>query len=151
MAMKTFDCVGVSTSPAGEVKYRVANGSAARTKHLKQVGHTDVMLFDTPRPMVKTDAIDWFRENHPHLALDSKPAATAAEVAVPRMAAFDAEMARLMEECPNIYDEAVEAVAEEVAEEAVEEVALPEEAVEEVAEEEAAEAAPKTNKRKRKR
>lgn len=151
--MKTFDCVGVSTSPAGEVKYRVANGSAARIKHLKQVGHTNVMLFDTPVPMTKEVAIDWFRANYEHLTLDVVAAATS-----DRMTAFDAEMALLMEQQPGIYDEAVaepelpeeEAVVEEAVEEVAEE-ATEEEATEEEVAEEVAEEAPKPNKRKRKR
>ena len=53
---KTFTVAGVSTLE-GEVKLRVANGSAkARAAILTRGGHTDVDLIDLPKAMTKEEA-----------------------------------------------------------------------------------------------
>lgn len=99
---KLFDCVGTSRMPSGEVKYRVANGREARTKHLIKVSkHTDVMLFDTPRPMTKEDAIEWYKAtyesgNPDQMDLNFDGAEEQPEAQPEdRMAEFDAEMAAM--------------------------------------------------------
>ena len=53
---KTFTVAGVSTLD-GEVKLRVANGSAkARAAILTRGGHTEVDLIDLPKAMTKEEA-----------------------------------------------------------------------------------------------
>jgi hypothetical protein len=60
---KLFSVAGTSNLD-GVVKFRVANGSAAaRTKVLLKNGHSDIKLFDLPKPMDKDAAIAFVKSN----------------------------------------------------------------------------------------
>lgn len=59
MSDKTWTVVGTSIK-RGELRLRLANGSAAaREKVLLKDGHTEVRLFDLPKPMTEMDARAW--------------------------------------------------------------------------------------------
>ena len=56
---KTFTVVGTSIKK-GEKTLRFANGTAeAREKVLLKDNHSEVRLFDLPKPMPKEDAVKW--------------------------------------------------------------------------------------------
>ena len=62
MTEKTFTVVGTSIR-AGVLKLRLANnGAAARTKVLEKDGHTEVRLFDLPKPMTAAEAEAWLAQ-----------------------------------------------------------------------------------------
>jgi hypothetical protein len=53
---KLFTVAGTSNLN-GAVKFRFANDFKGRVKVLERNGHTDIMLFELPRPMTKEEAI----------------------------------------------------------------------------------------------
>jgi hypothetical protein len=53
---KLFTVAGTSNLN-GSVKLRLANDLKSRIKILERNGHTDIQLFELPRPMTKADAI----------------------------------------------------------------------------------------------
>jgi hypothetical protein len=62
MGDKTWTVVGTSVKK-GEKKLRLANGTAeARRKVLEKDDHTEVRLFDLPRPMTASEAEAWLNE-----------------------------------------------------------------------------------------
>lgn len=62
---KTFTMVGVSTQ-AKITKFRVANGDMAqRVKVLERNGHTEISMIELPTAMNKTDAIAFYKTQHP--------------------------------------------------------------------------------------
>jgi hypothetical protein len=74
MTSETYTIVGVSTIPAGLVKFRVANGSAeARAKVLTRGGHTNVDLITLDSPMSKEAAVAHYVGLHPELAALAAP------------------------------------------------------------------------------
>lgn len=66
---KLFTVAG-SSLHKGVVKVRFANDLVARTKILDKAGHTDIKLFELPKPMTKAEIVEYFKTN-PEFGIDA--------------------------------------------------------------------------------
>ena len=60
MSEKTFTVVGTAINSDGTPKVRWANDLVARIKILDKAGCTKIDLRETPEPMTKLDALEWY-------------------------------------------------------------------------------------------
>ena len=74
MDEKTFTVAGTSIKK-GEKTNRFANGTAeARAKVLEKDNHSEIMLFNLPKPMTKDEALAWLAANSTAVPVDPKAA-----------------------------------------------------------------------------
>lgn len=62
MTEKTFTVVGTALNADGTPKVRWANDLVARIKILNKAGCTKIDLRETPEPMTKLDALEWYSQ-----------------------------------------------------------------------------------------
>lgn len=60
MSEKLFTVVGTALNANGTAKVRWANDLVARIKILDKAGCTKIDLRETPEPMTKLDALEWY-------------------------------------------------------------------------------------------